>query len=73
MKVTLCYFDCEEKVAYVTIQATNGFGGTNNTDYKLYEIGGRYYIDEYSHSYNWSNVDLDELNEKLQAFVASGG
>ena len=72
VKVTSCYVDYETKEVYATIQATNGFGGTNNTDYKLYETNGSYYITEYSHNYS-TNVDLTELNEKLQALVSSGG
>ena len=70
--VTSCYVDYEEKVVYATIQATNGFGGTNNTDYKLYEVNGSYYITEYSHNYS-TNIDLSELNQKLQAYVSTGG
>ena len=50
----------------------HGFGGTNNTDYKLYEVNGKYYITEYSHNYS-TNIDLTELNQKLQAYVSSGG
>ena len=72
VQVTSCYVDYEEQVVYATIQATNGFGGTNNTDYKLYEINGSYYITEYSHNYS-TNVDLSELNQKLQAYVSTGG
>ena len=41
-------------------------------DYKLYEINGSYYITEYSHNYS-TNVDLSELNQKLQAYVSTGG
>lgn len=72
VKVTSCYVDYESKDVYATIQATNGFGGTNNTDYKLYERNGHYYIVEYDHSYS-TNVDLTELNQKLQAYVSTGG
>ena len=72
VKVTVCHVDYETKTVYATIQATNGFGGTNNTDYKLYESNGRYYITEYSHNYS-TNIDLTELNQKLQSYVASGG
>jgi len=72
VKVTSCYVDYETKVVYATIQATNGFGGTNNTDYKLYEANGSYYITEYSHNYS-TNIDLSELNQKLQAYVSTGG
>ena len=72
VKVTVCHVDYETKTVYATIQATNGFGGTNNTDYKLYEVNGKYYITEYSHNYS-TNIDLTELNQKLQAYVSSGG
>ena len=72
VQVTSCYVDCKTKIVYVTIQATNGFGGTNNTKYKLYEQNGQYFIEEYSHSQP-TNVDLEELNQKIQAYVATGG
>ncbi len=72
VKITSCYVDYETKVVYATIQATNGFGGTNNTDYKLYEVNGSYYITEYNHNYS-TNIDLSELNQKLQAYVSTGG
>jgi len=70
VKVTNCHVDYEDQTVYATIQATNGFGGTVNTDYKLYESAGKYYIVEYSHNYA-SNVDLVELNQKLQDYVSS--
>ena len=72
VQVTACYVDYDTKEVYATIQATNGFGGTNNRDYLLYESNGRYYMTEYSHDYS-TNVDLAELNQKLQAYVSTGG
>ena len=41
-------------------------------DYKLYEIAGSYFISEYSHNYS-TNINLEELNQKLQAYVSTGG
>lgn len=72
VKVTSCYVDYETKVVYATIQATNGFGGTNNTDYMFFESNGNYHATEYDHNYS-TNVDLSELNQKLQAYVSTGG
>lgn len=72
VKVTQCYVDYDEKIVYATIQASNSFGGTISEKYKLYMIGNSYYIDEYSHSYS-TNIDLTELNQKLQNYVSSGG
>ena len=72
VKVTQCYVDYEEKIVYATLQASNSFGGTVTTEYKLYTSGGKYYMDEYSHSYS-SNIDLTELNEKLKNYVSTGG
>lgn len=72
VKVTSCYVDYESEVVYATIQATNGYGGSNNTDYKFYEVNGTYYMTEYNHNYS-TNVDLSELNRKLQAYVSTGG
>ena len=71
--ITQCYVEYEEKVVYATIQATNGFGGTNNTKYKLYEIDGQYFIEEFNHDYYDTNIELTELNQKLQSYVATGG
>lgn len=70
VKVTACAV--EDDVVYATIQATNGFGGTNNTQYKIYVSSGQYIMTEYSFSKS-TNVDLTELNQKLQSYVASGG
>ena len=72
VKVTQCYVDYDAKVVYATIQAPNKLGGIVSTEYKLYEFGGKYYMDEYSHNYS-TNIDLDELNQRLQKYVASGG
>ena len=72
MKVTSCYVDYETKEVFATIQATNGFGGMTTEDYKLYEIAGSYFISEYSHNYS-TNINLEELNQKLQAYVSTGG
>ena len=66
--VTGCYVDYDERKVYATIQATNGFGALTTSDYRLYEIGGYYFMDEYSHNYS-TNINLDELNEKLQSYV----
>lgn len=77
VKVTQCYVNNENNETYeiyATVQASNGFGGTTNTKYWLYEIDGCYYIDEYTHNYtNTTNIDLDELNQKLSEFLASRG
>ena len=74
VQVTSCYVDYETKIIYVTIQAQNSYGAANNEEYKLYESGGSYYITEYSHDYeHTTNIDLEELNQKLQAFVSTGG
>ena len=72
VKVTQCYVDYDEKIVYATIQASNSFGGTVTNEYKLYMIGNNYYMDEYSHNYS-TNIDLDELNQKLQSYVSTGG
>lgn len=69
--VTGCYVDYAEKVVYARIQATNGFGGTISTDYKLYEAAGYYHITESSYNYS-TNIDLDELNNKLQTYFGRG-
>ncbi len=69
VKVTSCYVDYETKVVYATIQATNELGGTGNTDYKLYELNGSYYITESDHNYS-TNIDLSELNDKLQEYIS---
>ena len=71
VKVTQCYVDYDEKIVYATIQASNSFGGTVSKEYKLYMIGNYYYMDEYSHNYS-TNIDLDELNQKLQNYVSNG-
>lgn len=72
VKVTSCYVNYETQTVYARIQANNGLGGTINEDYKLYELFGSYYITEYSHNYS-TNIDLSELNQKLQAYVSTGG
>ena len=72
VKVTQCYVDYDERIVYATIQASNSFGGTNTDEYKLYMIGNSYYMDEYSHNYS-TNIDLTELNQKLQSYVSTGG
>ena len=71
VKVTQCYVDYDEKTVYATIQASNSFGGTVSQEYKLYMLGNSYYMDEYSHNYS-TNIDLDELNQKLQNYVSNG-
>lgn len=68
VEVTACHVDYETRTVYATIRATNSYGGIVSEDYKLYESGGKYYITEYEHNYS-TNIDLDELNEKLQAYV----
>lgn len=72
VKVTSCHVDYEEKVVYATIQANNSYGGTVTEDYIIYEIGGQYYMDESYNSYS-TNIDLNELNQKLQHYVSTGG
>ena len=72
VKVTQCYVDYNEKVVYATTQATNSYGGIVSKEYKLYKIGNNYYMDEYSHNYS-TNVNLTELNNKLQSYVSTGG
>ena len=71
VRVTQCYVDYDEKIVYATIQASNSFGGTVSEKYKFYMIGNYYYKDEYSHNYP-TNIDLDELNQKLQNYVSNG-
>lgn len=70
VKVTQCYVDYETETVYATIMAANSFGGNTATEYKLYESLGQYYITDYSHNYS-TNIDLDELNQKLQNYVAN--
>ena len=70
VKVTQCYVDYETKTVYATIMAANSYGGNTATEYKLYESLGQYYMTDYSHSYS-TNIDLDELNQKLQNYVAN--
>ena len=72
VKITSCYVDYETKEVYATIQVMNGLGGTVNWDYKLYEVNGSYYKKDYNHNYQ-TNIDLDELNQKLQAYVSTAG
>ena len=72
VKVTSCYVDYENKVVYAAIQATNGYGALTTTKYKLYEVGGRCYITEENLNYS-TNIDLTELNQKLQEYVSTGG
>ena len=69
--VSQCYVDHEEKIVYATIQGTNGFGGTVTNKYKLYELSGYYFIDEIEHGYVNTNIDLEELNKKLMAYVSA--
>ena len=64
--------DYQEKAVYATIQATNGFGGTTNTAYKFYEINGQYYMEETSSDFP-TNINITELNQKLQNYVSTGG
>lgn len=70
VKITKCHVTGD--IVYARIQATNGFGGTINSNYKLYESNGYYYISETSEVFD-TNIDLDELNQKLQNYVISGG
>lgn len=72
IKITCCCVNYETKKVYATIQATNSYGGTINTDYVFYESNGKYYFEKYSHDYS-SNIDLSELNQKLQEYIATGG
>lgn len=69
--VTACAVDYETKTVYATIQANNSYGGAVAKQYKLYETNNQYYMEEYSHNYS-TNIDLEELNQKLQAYVSSG-
>ena len=70
--VTVTACEVSGDIVYATIQAQNGFGGTNNTTYMFYELSGKYYISESSKTIS-TNVNLSELNSKLQAYVATGG
>ena len=72
VKITQCYVNYSSKIVYATIQATNSYGGTVTEQYALYESDGQYNIVKYSNSYS-SNIDLKELNNKLQQYVATGG
>lgn len=73
VKVLQCYVNHKTKTVYATIQATNGFGGTIKNKYMLWknETTDSYYISENQHSYNDSNIDLDELNKRLKNYTNS--
>lgn len=71
VKVTQCYVDYETKIVYATIQANNMNGVPLTYEYKLYKLGDEYRITEYAHSYS-TNIDISELNSKLQAYVSNG-
>ena len=71
VKVIFCYVTTNNETCYATIQYTNSSGVTNNVEFKLYEKNGVYYITEYDHNYTSSNIDVDELNERLQNYVAN--
>ena len=73
INVTYCYVDYEEKIVYFTIQKPNGFGGTTDEYYRVYEINGKYHMTE---GYkigcsNRTNIDLDELKQKLKQFIST--
>lgn len=71
--VSQCYVEYSTKKVYVTIQAMNSFGGVIKTKYALWknDTTDSYYIIEDQHSYNYSNVDLNELNSKLKNHINS--
>lgn len=71
VKVIQCYVEHKTKTVYATILASNGFGGTIKTKYILWknDATDSYYIGENQHSYNDSNIDLDELNKRLKIFI----
>ncbi|MCI6443625.1 MAG: hypothetical protein MR844_01625 [Clostridia bacterium] len=73
VKVSQCYVEYSTKKVYVTIQAMNSFGGVIKTKYVLWknDTTDSYYIIEDQHSYNYSNVDLNELNNKLENYLKS--
>lgn len=73
VKVIQCYVEHKTKTVYATILASNGFGGTIKTKYILWknDATDSYYIGENQHSYNDSNIDLDELNKRLKTFINS--
>ena len=71
VQITKCHVDAVEEIVYFTAQASNSFGGSIETEYKIYKIGDYYFIEEYANRYS-TNVDLDELNRKLQEYVAKG-
>lgn len=69
--------DYDTKIVYATIQATNSFDGYINTDYAFGEENGSYYCYDLSGELDLSgyttNVDLAELNEKLQDYISTAG
>ena len=71
VEVTQCYVEHDTKTVYATIQAMNSFGGTIKTKYMLWknDATDSYYISEIQHSYNGSNIYLDELNKRLKNFI----
>ena len=71
VKVKECHVDQNSKSAYAVIKYLNEYGVEVTADYKLYESDGKYYITEYEHTYS-TNIKVDELNEKIQSFIATG-
>ena len=67
--VNQCEYNALAESCYVSISAANRVGGTLAKTYWIDKFNGSYTIHEWPYGVDSSNVDINELNQKLQEYI----
>lgn len=72
IQATKCYVDYDSGMVYATlVHSYLGVQIETVGTYKFYEVDGVYYVANYYGTIERTNVDIDELNNKLYSYVSS--